>query len=132
MAAPEGHVRKDLREVLERGREELEGELHTELAERLGDKYSGRFADPLDAADLSFFGLQESVDVRLVDIRQKQLEKLREAERKLNDGSYGICELCGREISQQRLSALPFAIHCIRCAEKLEGGGQRNGTRFTL
>ncbi len=128
MAVPRGSFRKSLKETLKREREELEDVLHSELAERLGDGYSRRYADPLDTADLSFFGLQESVGIRLVDIRQEELDKTLQAERKLNDGSYGICELCGGEISEQRLSAMPSAIYCIRCAERLESdyaGGRR-------
>lgn len=77
----------------------MEHELHTEVTERLGGTYSGRFADPLDAADLSFSGLLESVDVGLVVIRQEELGKMLQAERMLNNESYGICEECGGEIN---------------------------------
>ncbi len=131
MAVPRRTIRKNLKETLKREREELEDVLHSELAERLGDGYSGRYADPLDTADLSFFGLQESVCIRLVDIRQEELDKMLRAERKLNDGSYGICELCGGEISEQRLSAMPSAIYCIRCAERLEAD-YAAGRRFVF
>ena len=131
MAASIVTIRKDLRESLQREREELQSELRSELAERLSDAYSSRFADPLDTADLSFVGLQESVGVGLVDIRRQELEKMLAAERKLTDGSYGICERCGGEISEQRLSALPSAIYCIKCAEVLEGG-HLYGKRLTL
>jgi DnaK suppressor protein len=42
------------------------------------------------------------------------------AQRKLDDGTYGICEECGQEISEERLEAVPYAIYCIQCAQKHE------------
>ena len=32
-------------------------------------------------------------------------------------GTYGICSVCGEEIAEQRLQALPYATTCINCAE---------------
>lgn len=34
---------------------------------------------------------------------------------KLEVGTYGICEQCGRPIPQARLSALPYASLCVAC-----------------
>jgi len=32
------------------------------------------------------------------------------------DGTYGLCESCGRPISAERLAALPYAVRCADCA----------------
>ena len=48
-------------------------------------------------------------------------ETLREVEAALarvDDGSYGRCELCGGQISDARLEAMPAARRCIECAAK--------------
>ena len=48
-------------------------------------------------------------------------ETLREVEAALarvDDGSYGRCELCGRQIGDARLEAMPAARRCIECAAK--------------
>ena len=48
-------------------------------------------------------------------------ETLREVEAALarvDDGSYGRCELCGGQISDARLEAMPAARRCIECADK--------------
>jgi DnaK suppressor protein len=45
---------------------------------------------------------------------------VRDALRKFDEGTYGLCENCGRPIAEKRLRALPFAIHCIDCQAKLE------------
>lgn len=116
---------KNLRKILQKERERLRQALHAELAEKFGEGHSSQFNDALDTGDLSFVDLLESVGVKIVDIRQEELARLVEAERKLDDGTYGLCDICGIEISDQRLSAIPFAIHCVRCAERVEGGEVR-------
>jgi DnaK suppressor protein len=35
---------------------------------------------------------------------------------KLDDGTYGICDVCGKEIGAARLEALPAAARCVECA----------------
>jgi DnaK suppressor protein len=112
---------KHIEEILRTEKAKMRDALRSELAERLGAGHSAQFEDALDTGDLSFFDLLETIDVKLIGIRQEQITNMSEAERKLQDGSYGICENCGKEIGDQRLAALPFAIHCIRCAEQLEG-----------
>lgn len=39
------------------------------------------------------------------------------ARRKLEEGSYGLCDRCGGEIARVRLEELPSALFCIACAE---------------
>lgn len=49
------------------------------------------------------------------------VEVLQEVERalaKLDDGSYGKCEVCGAEIPTPRLEAKPAARYCIECASR--------------
>ena len=35
---------------------------------------------------------------------------------KLDDGTYGMCDVCGKEIGTTRLEALPAAARCVQCA----------------
>ncbi|MBY6312261.1 TraR/DksA family transcriptional regulator [Rhodococcus sp. NPDC003994] len=50
----------------------------------------------------------------LRDARQ-DLRDLDEAEGRVDAGTYGTCEKCGREIADARLDALPAARRCIEC-----------------
>ena len=125
MSGIKKNTSRDLRKILELERTRLRGELRLELVEKLGEEHSSHFENALDTGDLSFVDLLESVGIKLVDIRQENLANLVEAERKLDEGTYGICEICGAEIGEQRLSALPYAIHCVKCAERLEGNQVR-------
>ncbi|MGB9716331.1 MAG: TraR/DksA family transcriptional regulator [Thermodesulfovibrionales bacterium] len=38
----------------------------------------------------------------------------------MDEGTYGKCEECGEDISEERLKILPFAIYCRDCQEKME------------
>lgn len=52
----------------------------------------------------------------LLDDARRDLDDLDAAELRLGDGSYGMCEKCGRPIGAERLDALPAAVRCIDCA----------------
>jgi DnaK suppressor protein len=47
---------------------------------------------------------------------RRDLDELDAAEHRLDAGTYGLCEKCGRPISDERLDALPAARRCIHCA----------------
>jgi DnaK suppressor protein len=117
--------RESLKKILEEQRRKLWRNLRGDVFGKLGDEYRREFERAMDAGDLSVVDLLESVDIKLVNMRQQELRRLEEAERKLNTGTYGICEECGTEIGGARLSAMPFSVRCVKCEEKLEGGEVR-------
>jgi len=60
---------------------------------------------------------------RLISVVKALRTNLRDVERalaKMDVGTYGLCERCGRPISPERLEALPWAILCISCKQKVE------------
>jgi RNA polymerase-binding transcription factor DksA len=42
------------------------------------------------------------------------LEQVRHARQRLADGSYGVCEVCGESIPEERLEARPWAVRCVQ------------------
>ncbi|MFO8082863.1 MAG: TraR/DksA C4-type zinc finger protein [Desulfobacterales bacterium] len=62
---------------------------------------------------------------KLDEQEKEEIEQIDAALGKLETGIYGICEACGKEISESRLKAIPWAPICIECAEKREGGASR-------
>lgn len=48
------------------------------------------------------------------------LQDVSDALERIRNGSYGICEPCGREIPRKRLEAFPSARFCVECQSKLE------------
>ncbi|MBB5157626.1 TraR/DksA family transcriptional regulator [Saccharopolyspora phatthalungensis] len=53
----------------------------------------------------------------LADAR-RELDALERATSRLDDGTYGVCERCGKPIGPERLEALPAATTCIACATR--------------
>ncbi len=51
---------------------------------------------------------------------RRLLKEVVSALRKIEDGSFGICERCGESIAEKRLEALPFARYCIDCQRLVE------------
>jgi RNA polymerase-binding protein DksA len=51
---------------------------------------------------------------------QDLLTRIDEALARMNDGTYGLCLMCGRPIRRVRLEVQPFSKHCIKCQEELE------------
>ena len=78
-------------------------------------------ADDLpDEMDLASSEYLQSFTFRLRGRERHLMNKIELALRKIDDGSYGICEECEEPISNKRLEARPEAPLCIQCKEAQE------------
>jgi DnaK suppressor protein len=59
-------------------------------------------------------------NIALRNNAQELLGQVEAALRRLDEGSYGVCARCGREIATERLEALPSATLCITCQAEVE------------
>ena len=41
---------------------------------------------------------------------------------RIEEGNYGVCEECATKIPKTRLNAIPYASHCVKCAEIAQRG----------
>jgi DnaK suppressor protein len=55
-------------------------------------------------------------DIGVGESLESRLARTERALAKLDEGSYGRCDACGRPIAQARLKARPDSVHCIACA----------------
>jgi len=99
------------RNALERTRDELRDELATLTAAP---------RDPMGAVSFGKRvgeGTSQAVErIAQVDAAKQLDAKLRDVERaleKLDDGTYGVCDVCGAGIGAERLEAIPWAVRCI-------------------
>ncbi len=110
-----------LKQLLDEKKRELLKRLYQDAVfEQLGRNYKEEFERGMDTADWSVVDSIQSLGLKLVDIRQDELIKMEQAKRKLEEGSYGICEDCGEEIGEQRLAAMIYAVRCLECAAQSE------------
>jgi DnaK suppressor protein len=75
------------------------------------------FPDPTDRANLE---TDRNFLLRIRDRERKLILKIKEALARIDDGTFGICEECGEEISEDRLKARPVTTLCIQCKTKAE------------
>ena len=61
-----------------------------------------------------------AVTLRLRSRESRLIKKIKAALERIGDGTYGICETCGEDISIKRLMARPVTSKCIECKEKEE------------
>src|SRR5690606_20823710 len=73
-----------------------------------------------DEMDLASSEYLQSFNFRLRGREKAHLKKLDLALKKIDDGSFGICENCEEPITKKRLEARPETTLCIRCKEDQE------------
>jgi DnaK suppressor protein len=80
---------------------------------------------PTDQGSISFgkrigegtsMAIDRMAQVAVHDRLQRTRADVVRALEKLDDGSYGTCDVCGRPIGERRLEALPWAVLCVEDA----------------
>ena len=87
---------------------------------------AGAIADETERADKI---AENMVEHQLGFSESKLLEKIEYALERLDEGSYGICDDCKKEINIERLKAKPSVSLCINCQTAKEQGSNRDMLR---
>jgi DnaK suppressor protein len=82
--------------------------------------FAGPKDEPADFVDRASMGSDTDFSLSLREREGKLIRKIKTALEKLEEGDFGICEKCGRGISEERLKARPIAALCIKCKKKQE------------
>jgi RNA polymerase-binding transcription factor DksA len=96
----------------------LEGENPGSLSDETGEI---AVASDNHMADVASGTYDRELDGGLEEGAQQTLHDIENALRKIEDGSYGVCEVCGEPIGAGRLSAIPWARLCIADQRKQDG-----------
>lgn len=83
------------------------------------------FADDEHDPEGSTVSLDQARDAALLDQTRRTLTELRAAQERLVAGTYGVCEMCLREIPAERLLARPEARLCVPCSARAADRGGR-------
>lgn len=73
-----------------------------------------------DLVDVATETFEREKGLALESSVQGILEMVEEALQRVRDGTYGICDGCGKPIDGKRLRAIPYARLCIKCKEREE------------
>jgi DnaK suppressor protein len=95
--------------------------LSEEALQRHGGEASGNLSNtPLHPADLGTDHYDQEVTLSLLENEDMTLEAIRAAVERVEQGTFGHCVRCHREISKERLSAVPYTPFCVDCARLTE------------
>lgn len=103
----------DLRAALEHERDELRHRLaELGFGDAGGLEYDGNFADSSQVT------AERGEAEALAHTLRETLNEVEHALSKVDGGTFGVCEACGKDIAYPRLEAMPAARFCIDCASK--------------
>ena len=88
------------------------------LWENIRQAYNSDDEDLNHPDDLSDYSVSLDENVNnfiLLEREDKYLQKLDEALDIINSGAYGICRVCGLDINEERLKAVPTTNTCVNC-----------------
>lgn len=105
---------------LEEMREELALSVNEIVKEvKDADKATGYSQHQADEGTDDFV---QSINLEVTNTEYETIKAIDRALAKIEEGTYGICEISGEEISKKRLDAVPYATMTVSAQEKLEKG----------
>jgi RNA polymerase-binding protein DksA len=113
----------EFRRLLEAERDRLTEQLeaieeHLPEVENVAVDASGGYDE--DLADVASETFEREKGIAIENSEQDLLQQVEEALARIEDGTYGVCEVCGQLIHPDRLRALPWARLCINCKAREE------------
>jgi DnaK suppressor protein len=95
-------------------------QLLKQLDEEFREGKESALDEGMDTYDLASEERSREINLILSDRDRDKLHAIEDALERIDDGSYGICEMCEEEIAPERLEALPFTRLCVACQSDLE------------
>jgi DnaK suppressor protein len=92
-----------------------ESALHESVRETTGDLYS--------YAETGTDNFERETALNIATNESERLREVTDALKRIDAGTYGVCEGCSEPILKKRLEAFPSARYCIKCKSKLEKEG---------
>jgi len=80
-----------------------------------------------DFTDQATFESDMDLNIHMKERENKLIFKIKEALERIENGTYGICDICGEAISETRLKARPVTTVCITCKQNQENQEKLRG-----
>jgi RNA polymerase-binding protein DksA len=75
---------------------------------------------PIHMADVGTDNYERDIMIELIQNGEEGVRNIDTALEKIEEGSFGVCELCAKKINKERLKAVPYAKLCIDCQREEE------------
>ncbi len=119
---------KQLRQLLITERAKLAEEIKSiahDIATSPRDASGDLSAYTVHLADMAADTYDRELSMNIVSSEQEILYQIDDALKRLDDGSYGVCQQCNQPITMSRLKAVPYASLCIGCQRTKEQKSKR-------
>jgi DnaK suppressor protein len=91
-----------------------------EMTAQLQTGRDARRDDGMDSGDLAFEENEREVSIMLSERERLRIGRIDDAIGRIASGKYGLCEMCGFDVTEERLNAMPFARLCCDCQQEQE------------
>jgi len=109
-------------------RKEILGDVSTIEKESLQKSRSDLSNMPIHMADVGSDNFEQEFTLELLDGERKVLVEIEDALKRIEEGTYGICEGTDKPIERSRLEAIPWARYSVEYANQKEKGLGKGGT----
>lgn len=75
---------------------------------------------PIHMADVGTDNYERDIMIELIQNGEEGVRNIDTALEKIEEGAFGVCELCAKKINKDRLKAVPYAKLCIDCQREEE------------
>lgn len=107
--------KEEFRKILESQLNDLVREAGKTMSEMTSEK-----TNLPDITDLATAESDRNFELRIRDRERKLIKKIREALERIDEDTFGVCEVCEEEIGEARLRARPVTTLCIDCKTEQE------------
>jgi DnaK suppressor protein len=125
------NYRQRLLDLATRLREVDDGVAAEALRQTGGDATGNLSNVPMHLADLSTDAFEQEMSASLLKNERQIQGEVASALDRLEQGRFGKCERCSKDIGKGRLDALPYARYCVDCTQNAEDDGE-SGHQPTL
>ena len=116
--------RERFKKLLLAAKEGLEaevGQLQRDNLNRSQREFSGDLSGySYHMADVGTDTFEREMELKIASEGSDRMKDIEDALKKIEDKTYGKCEVCGEKIGQKRLTAVPYARLCIQCKSEQE------------
>lgn len=100
-------------------RARLSGEV-SQLTDEAFHGHAGDSKQPNHIAELGSDAYEQDVTIQMLQSEESVLNEINQAITRVENGTYGICEMSGKPIPKARLNAIPWARYRVECAKIAE------------
>ena len=73
-----------------------------------------------DTAEIASNIMEDNAVMSIAQGEAREINQIDSTLKKIEEGKYGVCDCCGRDINKHRLMAIPFVSLCVKCKEAEE------------